>query len=867
MEISLPLFQPSEVLSWSLNPEKFSSFLSNRHLKTTQTYTSDKFLIYDLKLDVRGYEEDELYLKNLILRTNIKRGNSLMLVGRFSDFKNYSSLGNVNVGNIQEIFWVRRGLTKFFDVSFEALSQLTGFHSQNKKKSGKMMRGKNDHHQVTFECIENQILQGFLIDVYVTEKANGENVQVSYLELLQKWMISSKNCSLVVSDPSEIDDFHNDRYKFTKSIAAQWFSILRTVKNVENLKRYLNGRTLVGEYIGNQQFKHIVSYSIEEIRFFAIVENCSAYSCLPVLESFYYFKLFNLPSVQVNKFGRFFEKIELYNKIKDLFKKISSQTLENSGEGSVLYFVRSKEELSACQEVVENEIFSGNVENLTSGEIEKVVLNQVTLSLAKIKTIEYRIYRKIREKLKLLKKGSGSLQSSIEKFSKDIKSMIDTNSSTKNAEFFINEFIKTAEKVLGPKKVTQEVEEPFVFEESKNSESIIFLETSPLYEVDPNTLSEELGMFYDNKKDCHKFVQGHIYHNILRKNNFPVINSAIYIFAGFSLKSEQKYQNSLKNKSNDRQKHNKSKKNTKKPETEDSFKIIRNLIEKHSSEVDINQLDPPDEKNLMKELKKIMKNQKDQSNWTRSKEKQSSIIFIPCFLPSFNKSFIISTLSSIITTEISSNYELINLNALADPSSQDTQVQNGEILSLIQELRIKSTENIKKTKKTAVFFIDHRFDHDNLKTFIEFLQVIRTDFHIIGIFPDTSGYNLKKKQSFMFSELFLISGLKNIVKNRPFDEELKENIQVFVKIFKEYSIETKTFIERRVDDVVKVKVFDENWITDEKVSDLVRGLVQDNFSNNHYSELVEKVKVLEIPEVHDSPILSERFRKFFIIPP
>ena len=41
------------------------------------------------------------------------------------------------------------------------------------------------------------------VHVYRLNKANGENAQVSYSPLTDEWVISSKNVSIMVKDPSE----------------------------------------------------------------------------------------------------------------------------------------------------------------------------------------------------------------------------------------------------------------------------------------------------------------------------------------------------------------------------------------------------------------------------------------------------------------------------------------------------------------------------------------------------------------------------------------------------------------------------------------------------------------------------------------
>lgn len=62
---------------------------------------------------------------------------------------------------------------------------------------------------------------------------------------------------------------------------------------------------------------------------------------------------------------------DLCNKVKSMYKEVAEASINSEEEGSVLYFVGS------------------------FGEADEVVL-----SLAKLKTLEYRVFRKMREKLR-----------------------------------------------------------------------------------------------------------------------------------------------------------------------------------------------------------------------------------------------------------------------------------------------------------------------------------------------------------------------------------------------------------------------------------------------------------------------------------
>ena len=72
-----------------------------------------------------------------------------------------------------------------------------------------------------------------------------------------------------------------------RKIGQCWFKKLQQLgKNkAEEIKKELDGKTLVGEYVGGSEFTNIIKYGQESILFHAIVENTTtkadAAYCLP----------------------------------------------------------------------------------------------------------------------------------------------------------------------------------------------------------------------------------------------------------------------------------------------------------------------------------------------------------------------------------------------------------------------------------------------------------------------------------------------------------------------------------------------------------------------------------------------------------
>lgn len=128
--------------------------------------------------------------------------------------------------------------------------------------------------------------------------------------------------------------------------------------------------TLVGEYVGSQEHQHLVLYSRVTILFYAVVDNLSEESCWPCSKSWTFFKKFGLDVVHIQFLGNFNDFDFLCDQLVATFQEVAKSSIAQDEEGNVLYFVRRSKSLK----------------------------NERVLSLAKLKTLEYRLFRKMREK-------------------------------------------------------------------------------------------------------------------------------------------------------------------------------------------------------------------------------------------------------------------------------------------------------------------------------------------------------------------------------------------------------------------------------------------------------------------------------------
>ena len=320
--------------------------------------------LIDIKIAIR-YGEDDIYCNDDDVFNNIRRGDCLTYN---KETKKYG------IGRI--------GLIKFFDY-----------------------KKKYNENEISLEKrVLDKVKQSNLpLIAYLTEKANGENFQVSFNNEFQCWIIGSKNVSLAARDEKDLDYYNknneNNRYNFTLNFAKIWFELLNNnIKDkIEEFKKEMGDHTFIGENVGDLLYQHIKTYNKRDVIFYGIVNN-SMYDneiCLPLNKSFKIFKKYNLSYVpnEVSPIYDNFSKLKIY--LDEKYDEILLRNLENGGEGCVVYIA----------EVDENG-------------------NENVLTLGKLKTFEYRFYRKIREKCKQLryknKKSTNYLKNSLRKESEEI---------------------------------------------------------------------------------------------------------------------------------------------------------------------------------------------------------------------------------------------------------------------------------------------------------------------------------------------------------------------------------------------------------------------------------------------------------------
>ena len=205
--------------------------------------------LLDLKLTLK-YEEDKLYLKDDKIYKFLRRGNCLT----------YNTLTN-------KVGIARIGLIKFFDYRKDYT------HLPNEERR-------------VLEKVKETKLP---LSVYITEKANGENFQVSFNPFYNCWIIGIKTVTIACRDMKDIEYYSNQenfriknfkpvikefitsknlliqkRNEYVLDFARKWFKILekifKTEEELNEFKKVISCHTFIGENVGDKIHQHIKVY-------------------------------------------------------------------------------------------------------------------------------------------------------------------------------------------------------------------------------------------------------------------------------------------------------------------------------------------------------------------------------------------------------------------------------------------------------------------------------------------------------------------------------------------------------------------------------------------------------------------------------
>ena len=329
--------------------------------------------ILDAKVANRRIEESE-YLRDDEMRSRLRRGNTILTL--------HTAGGRVHVLG-------RRGLPKFFDIRHSHIKYMTD-------PSTSLSQDHSHEYRVTLkECVE--ILKNNedcrrCVDVYRTSKANGENCQVSYVQETDSWIVCSKNVSMLVQREEDMERYGGERYEYAKKMCGAWMRMVKRAPDLNTLKQVMSVYTAVGEYCGNKNLQHFVKYPEETILFYALVDKRGPSVCLPPSSSYSILKSVGLDTVSCSLVSSSYTTQSFVDSISSMYHQVAHQSMDQCGEGCVVYMV---------------------VRGMEGGE--RVV------SAAKLKTMEYRVSRKMREKVKMMVERGWTKSETLSKYVRAVK--------------------------------------------------------------------------------------------------------------------------------------------------------------------------------------------------------------------------------------------------------------------------------------------------------------------------------------------------------------------------------------------------------------------------------------------------------------
>ena len=367
-------------------PKTFKEWLEilekDKYFKKSENRLKEKDLSENFSVNdfaIRGIEEINAFHKEFQKYSKITRRGLTFLTDK---------KGDVSI--------LRKGLPKFFDLSPKFIYKNFSGEKNKKKKKTKTKKNKKkekkekieknenvenfDHRKFVIYSHEEEkvLLNSFKkkMDIFITQKENGENAQISYCPILDKFALSSKNVTLLALNFSEIDEILYIGKGHVLDIAKYFFSVLekKNEKEISEIKKVLSEFTFVGEYIGDIKYQHITFEKENLIKFFGVVNKkkiLDDYLRIDEAE-----KIVNSIGFEFVKFN-FFKNQNLeqvFEILENLSEDCKFKPIEEIGEGFVIFF---------------------EPENPEENFDKRLIL--------KVKGLEYRLQRSIREKSKFIK--------------------------------------------------------------------------------------------------------------------------------------------------------------------------------------------------------------------------------------------------------------------------------------------------------------------------------------------------------------------------------------------------------------------------------------------------------------------------------
>ena len=145
---------------------------------------------------------------------NVRDGNTLLL-----------EYNPDEDNRLQNVTFLRQGLPKFFNLSADAVSEAK---RQVLPRDAELAY----YHYETLAQVKKALMEGAKVEVVRSLKTNGDGAHVTWSTILNAWVITSQNVSIVARNEREVKTLYPEqtRYFLARKIALCW---MRKIKAIE----------------------------------------------------------------------------------------------------------------------------------------------------------------------------------------------------------------------------------------------------------------------------------------------------------------------------------------------------------------------------------------------------------------------------------------------------------------------------------------------------------------------------------------------------------------------------------------------------------------------------------------------------------
>ena len=271
-------------------------------------------------------------------------------------------------GKVMKAYFAKRGLKKTKSVDLETVENLNPRYTSTSSERAELGIGHR-----AIEEIKTHLKSGdqCTVDMVKMTKSNGLPILISYDDFTCCWLIGTEKETIAVLKKDDIEMYPRYEFENSKQVAHMFFDMLKDFKpdEIESLKQELNGFTIVGEFIGDSTRQEIVRYRRPSLVFYARVPNNKNLQCYPPENAINFFEQHGLAYGSYNNRTGIKSIEEFLDLLEGLVYHIEESNLKESEEGALIFIVLQKKS------------------------------HQKVLLYSTIKTLEFRLYKKLKDRL------------------------------------------------------------------------------------------------------------------------------------------------------------------------------------------------------------------------------------------------------------------------------------------------------------------------------------------------------------------------------------------------------------------------------------------------------------------------------------